>query len=178
LRFSALLSLPFAAWGAVAHAQTEKATVIQIRFVERHDRLTPDVDRNIEWANEFTVTLTGKNNISETQTSTYRGSSHYPATNALVTRISHTDTRDTALGEGGEKFVWQVLGPRKLRRITTGIQFIMMIDVNIGEDNNCHTDVKYLKQKGFNDVIMKRAGTQNMEHFTIPHVVSASCSIQ
>ena len=82
-----------------------------------------------------------------------------------------------ALGQSG-KVVWQVLGPKKLRRLGEGKQTISIFDIDIDSANNCHIAVKYLLQKGFSYLIAKRAGTGTEEHFTLPRLVSASCSIE
>jgi hypothetical protein len=179
VRAIATLLLAVAGHAASAQSdQSDKTTIINFQFTERHDRLTPDVERDIEWTNDFTVTLAGKNKVSENQSVVFRGSPLHPATGERVIRLSHTDERDTALGDEAKTFIWQVLGPKKLRRIYTGTQFALVIDLEIDQRNSCHVNVKYLKQTGFVDVVMKRTATGTMEHFTLPRVVSASCSIQ
>ncbi len=174
---AALSSLLVVASGAAAYAQAEKQTVIHAQIDEKHDRLPPYPLQDVEWVHEFTITLTGKNKVTETWKNTYIGNSMGPAT-AKQAFVNSTSRRDGALGHSDGTVVWQVLGPRKLRRIATGVQFIFMFDIDIDESNNCRIDAKYLKQVGFDDVVMKRADTGEMVRFAIPHVVSASCSIQ
>jgi hypothetical protein len=175
---AALLSLLYVASGAAAYAQAEKQTVIQVQIDEKHDRLAPDPLQDVEWIVKYTITLTGKNKVTETQANTVVGSSKGQCDPAHCAYLNSTSQRDATLGESDTKVVWQVLGPRKLRRIGTGKQFIVMFDIDIDQSNNCHIDAKYLRQSGFTDVIMKRADTGEMAHFTLPRVVSASCSIQ
>jgi hypothetical protein len=175
---AALLSLLFAATAAAAYAQAEKQTVIQVQIDEKHDRLGPEPLRDVEWVQKFTITLTGQNKVTESQANTVVGTAKGQCDPTRCAYLNSTSRRDAALGESDTKVVWQVLGPRKLRRIATGKQFIVMFDIDIDQSNNCRIDAKYLKQRGFDDVVMKRADTGEMTHFTLPRVVSASCSIQ
>ncbi len=175
---AALLSLLFVASGAAAYAQAEKQTVIQVQIDEMHDRLGPEPLRDVEWVQKFTITLTGNNKVTESQKSTPVGSAKGAPSARLAASLTQTSQRDAALGQNDAKVVWQVLGPRKLRRIATGTQFIVMFDIEIDQGDNCHIGAKYLLQRGFDDVVMKRADTGEMTHFTLPRVVSASCSIQ
>lgn len=174
---TALLPLLFAASGAAAYAQADKQTVIQVQIDEKHDRLAPDPLQDVEWIVEYTITLTGKNKVTETQKNMVVGTAKGSVDPRRAASLNSTSQRDAELGQGGN-VVWQVLGPRNLRRIATGKQFIVMFDIDIDQSNNCHIDAKYLRQSGFTDVIMKRADTGELAHFSLPRVVSASCSIE
>jgi hypothetical protein len=175
---AALLSLFFVASGAAAYAQAEKQTVIQVQIDEMHDRLGPEPLRDVEWVEKFTITLTGNNKVIESQKNTPLGSAEGAVSARRAAELAQTSQRDGALGQKDAKVVWQVLGPRRLRRIATGVQFIVMFDIEIDQGDNCHIDAKYLLQRGFDDVVMTRADTGELTHFTLPRVVSASCSIQ
>jgi len=59
-----------------------------------------------------------------------------------------------------------------------GQQFLMIMNIEVGESNACHVDVKYLRQTGFASVVMKRADTGEMANFSLPRVERASCAIQ
>lgn len=174
----ALSSLLLAASGPIAYAQAEKQTVIHVEIDEKHDRLGPEPLQDVEWVHKFTITLTGQNKVTESQVNTPVGTARGPCNPARCAQLTSTYQRNAALGESDTKVVWQVLGPKKLRRIATGQQFIVMFDIEIDKSDNCHIDAKYLKQSGFVDVVMKRADTGEMTHFTLPRLVSASCSIQ
>jgi hypothetical protein len=173
-----LLSLVLVVWAPALHAQGEKQTVIHVSVDEKHDRLTPDIERDIEWVHEFTVTLSGKNAVSEVQKNTFAGSSQHPATPKRQAHLMSENERQAALGQNGGKVVWQVLGPKKLRRIGVQGQSIAIFDIDIDGGNNCHITVRYLQQTGFSDTIGIRAGTGTIEHFTLARLVSASCSIE
>jgi hypothetical protein len=166
----------FCASGALA--QSEKKTVIQIKIDEKHDRLTPDLEQDIEWLHQVTITLSGKNAINEVGKNEFLGSPQHPASPGLQARLASEFERDSALGQSGGKVVWQVLGPKKLRRIWEGKQMISIYDIEISGANNCRIMVKNLLQKGFPYLIAKRAGTDREEHFSLPRLVSASCSIE
>jgi hypothetical protein len=161
-----------------ALAQDQKSTIIRVQITEVHDRLTPDSETDIKWTHDFVITMSGKNSIAESQTNTFAGSPQHPATRRRVSNLTSQSDRETTLGRQEGKATWQVLGPKKLRRIWAGQQFIMLWEIEIGDNNNCSIDAKYLLQKGFPDTIGPRAGTGTMEHFSIQRIQSATCSIQ
>jgi hypothetical protein len=159
-------------------AQGQKSTIIRVEIAEVHDRLTPDFEPDIKWTHNFVITMSGKNSIAESRTNTFAGSPQHPATQRRVSNLTSQSDRETTLGRQEGKATWQVLGPKKLRRIWAGQQFIMLWEIEIGDNNSCSIDAKYLLQKGFHDTIGRRAGTGTMEHFSIQRIQSATCSIQ
>jgi len=172
----AWLGIFFFAGAASIEAQ-EKPTVIHIRIDEKHDRLTPDVERDIEWIHEYTITLSTKNSISEVQRNVFAGSSQHPATPQRVANLTSDQQRELVLGQNTGKIEWQVLGPKKLRRIGAQGQSLAAFDVSVDERNNCHITVRYLKQLGFVDTTGIRAGTNTLEHFALSRLISATCSV-
>lgn len=74
--------------------------------------------------------------------------------------------------------MWHVLGERKLQRIVVHQQFLTLMNLEIDSANACQVDVKYLQQKGFTDVVIKRRDNGEMAHFTVPRLASAECSIE
>jgi hypothetical protein len=163
--------------GATSVQAQEKPTIIHIRIDEKHDRLTPDVERDIEWIHEYTITLSAKNSISEMQRNVFAGSAQHPATPQRVAHLTSDQQRELVLGQNTGKVEWQVLGPKKLRRIGTQGQSLAMFAVSIDERNNCHITVRYLKRLGFADTIGIRAGTHTLEHFALSRLISATCSV-
>ena len=142
-------------------------TVIQIDFVETHDRLTPDERPGIVAQHQIVATLSG-NRVSEnnqTVINRRRG--------ALVRQGQNSE----ALGDSSARAVWRVLGPHALRRIFAGKQYLTMTDVEISGDKACSVQIKYLLQKGYNDIITTRADNGELAHFSLPKLVSAECSI-
>ena len=83
-----------------------------------------------------------------------------------------------ALGDNSARVVWHVLGPRQLRRIFAGRQFLMMMDIEILGENSCSVQIRCLLQKGYTDIITKRADNGEPAHFSLPKVVSSQCSIR
>jgi hypothetical protein len=161
-----------------ALAQDQKSTIIRVEITEIHDRLTPNFEPDLKWIHDFVITMSGKNSIAESQTNTFAGSPRRPATPERVSNLTSQFDRETTLGRQEGKASWQVLGPKKLRRIWAGQQFIMLWEIDIGDNNSCSIDAKYLLQKGFHDMIARRAATGTMEHFSIQRIQSATCSIQ
>jgi len=176
LRCAASAACAIAVSASGALAQFGKQTTIHIQIDEKHDRLTPDFEPDIEWLHEYTITLSGKNAVSEVGTNSFLGSPQHPATPGMKARLQSNFEKSVALGQTG-KVVWQVLGPSKLRRIGEGKQTISIYDVEIDNANNCRVTAKYLLQKGSTYLIAKRAGTDREEHFSLPRLVGASCSI-
>jgi hypothetical protein len=163
--------------GAVGVEAQEKPTIIHIKIDEKHDRLTPDIDRDIEWIHEYTVTLSAKNAISEVQQNIFAGSPEHPATPRRMAKLASDQQRELVLGQNNGKVQWQVMGPKKLRRIGAQGQSLAMFDISIDDQNNCHITVRYLKQLGFADTIGIRAGTNTLEHFSLSRLISASCDV-
>lgn len=144
-------------------------TVIQIDFVETHDRLTPDERPGIAAQHQIIATLSG-NRVSENNQTVInrrrRGS--------LVRQGQNSE----ALGDNSARAVWHVLGPHSLRRIFAGTQYLMMTDIEISSENFCRAQIKYLLQKGYSDIINTRADNGELAHFSLPKVISAQCSIR
>jgi hypothetical protein len=173
-----LTAIALACWAWNAAAQSDKQTTIHIKEDEKHDRLTPDFEPDIEWLHELTVTLSGNNVVHESGNRTFLGSPRHPTSSLLQERFKNEFNRDVALGQDGGKVVWRVLGPNKLRRIWQGQQVISIFDISIDRDRNCHISRKVLLQKGFTFSIGLRAGTNTYEHFSAGRLVSITCSIE
>lgn len=175
---AALVAFLLAVSASGAIAQSVKQTTIHISVDEKHDRLTPDFEPDIEWLHELTITLSGKNTVGEVGKNTFLGSPRHPATPRMQANLTSDFARDVALGRSDRKVVWQVLGSKKLRRIFEGKQTISIFDIDIDGSNNCHVAVKFLLQRGFTYLVARRAGTDNEEHFTLGRLVSATCTIE
>lgn len=167
------------------------ATVIQGEFVESHDLLGDANDLSsprsagIQWSHKFVITLSGKKNVSEkwdsvriSGGSASAGFRHGPHGSRAAGGVTRQSESSAVIGENSGRAVWHVLADRKLERIFPGQHFLMMIDIEVGADNACHLDVKYLRQTGFVSVVMKQATTGQMANFNLPRVQSASCTIQ
>jgi hypothetical protein len=151
-----------------AKAASTSDTVIQIDFVETHDRLTPDERPGIAAQHQIVATLSGSRVSENNQTviNMRRGS--------LVRQGQNSET----LGDNSARAVWHVRGPHSLRRIFAGKQYLMMTDIEISAGNACSVQIKYLLQKGYSDIINRRADNGEPAHFSLPKVVSAQCSIR
>ena len=156
----------FCLWSADGRAENQ--TVIHITYVETHDRLPPVEVRGVEKQHDVIATLSGRNQVTERSTSFN-----------TTLRPNPTREEDSAIiGDNAGHVVWHVLGDRKLQRIFVGQQMLLIMDVDVNNNNQCHVDVKYLEQKGFTDIIAKRADNGELAHFTLPRVKNASCSIE
>jgi hypothetical protein len=163
----------FLAVGAVApHAQNAKPTIIRGEVVEVHDRLPPNELLGVEHKHAFTFTLSGANSVSETWANSYLNKD-----GSFWLKTASANSANLG-GEDSQKIVWKVLGDRQLRRIDVGIQTITLWTISIDKDNHCKLDVAFLLQKGFTDIIAKREDNGQMAHFSLPRVVSASCTIE
>ncbi len=145
-------------------ARSAGDTVIQIDFVETHDRLTPDVRPGIVAQHQIVATLTADHRVSESN-------------QALVGRRRknpdvHPEQNSEALGDNSAQAVWHVLGPHQLRRIFVGGQYLMMADVEIGAGNSCKVQIKYLLQKGYTEIITNRGNNGPLFHSSLPKVIA------
>jgi hypothetical protein len=164
-----------------------QSTVITGEIVETHDRLTPEVFRGIHRVHSFRISLSGKNHVSETWTVSrpdmgdwrLNQTSGNHSGNKRRGGFGIKQTEDAVtIGETGSHVVWHVLGEKKLQRIFAGQHFLMMMDIEIGPDNSCRVDARYLKQTGFESVVMRRSDNDELADFTLPQVEHASCAIQ
>ena len=144
-------------------------TVIQIDFAETHDRLTPDIRPGIVAQHQIVATLSANNQVSESN-------------QTIVGRRMRTFVKQgqnsEALGDNSARVVWHVLGPHHLRRIFAGKQFLMMADIEISGESSCSVQMRYLLQKGYSEIISKRADNGEFANFSLPKVVSSQCSIR
>jgi len=170
---------------APSQAQSGKATVIRGEIVEVHDRLAPAEQSGIKRSHSFTITFSGKNHVSET----WLESGGAPI---LDRRKRYSgggfrvfqDEDSVTIGSNTEHVVWHVLSERKLQRLFSGQHFLMMMDIEIDAGKACHVEARYLKETGFDSIVMERRDsmapgvTGTMANFSLPRVESASCSIE
>jgi hypothetical protein len=142
-------------------------TVIQIDFVETHDRLTPDERPGIVAQHQIVATFSGNRVSEDNQTviNKRRG--------ALIRQGKNSE----ALGDNSARAVWHVLGPHSLRRVFVGKQYLTMTDVEVSGDKACSVQIKFFLQKGYSDIITTRADNGELAHFSLPKLVSEECSI-
>jgi hypothetical protein len=156
-------------------AHAENRTVIRVTVVETKDRLPPDPLPGIERRHDLVATLSGKNQVSEKGDSVRidAGGAHKRHAPPPL-----SEENSAVMGDESGRVVWHVLGERKLQRIRVGDQFLTIMNIEIDSENRCQIEVKYLEQKGFTDVVIKRPDNGEMAHFTLPRLVSATCSIE
>jgi hypothetical protein len=152
-------------------AESSGDTVIQIDFVETHDRLTPEERPGIVAQHQIVATLAASNQVSENNQTVVGGRRRR---GLLIVQGQNSE----ALGDNSARAAWHVLGPHQLRRIFAGKQYLMLTDVEITGDNACNVQIKYLLQKGYSDIINKRADNGELAHFSLPKLISAQCSIR
>ena len=173
-RISALGGLMLTVWpltSAVCRAGEPKETVISIDFAESHDRLDPDPRPDILRNVHIEATLSPNGQVHESLVATVGGRKRRMA-------IMNENEQDAKLGDASPKIVWRVEGPHKLQRLVVGQQFLTMFDVEIGSDAACSVQIKYLQQKGYSGVIMRRSDNGELAHFSLPKVLNSSCSIR
>ena len=170
-----------------------RGTVITGQFVESHDLLSDSGDSSnpvsagIQWSHNFTIVLSGKNHVAEKwnnvrsnkgTASAARGHSRQENRLGNVRQLTTGQENSVTIGSTGGNAVWHVLGDKKLQRIFPGQHFIMMMNIEIGADNACALEVKYLRQEGFTSIVMRQANNGMMSNFSLPQVESQSCAIQ
>ncbi len=168
-RAAIVFAWAFAPWAGLAGEA--KHSVITIEFIETHDRLDPDPKAGISRSVKIEATLSGDGQVHENDVSGFgRGKKHNPGWSE--------NENDEKLGDTSSKVVWRVEGPHKLQRLVVGKQFLTVADVDVGQDGSCSVQIKYLLQKGYSEVIMRRRDNGEFAKFSLPRVLSSSCSIQ
>jgi hypothetical protein len=164
--------------------------VITGQFVESHDLLSDAADdptpvsSAIQWSHGFTIVLSGKNHVSEkwddVRTSAGVGAfgSHNGGHRKNRGLLTRTGENSVTIGAESGRAIWHVLGEKKLQRIFPGQRFLMIMNFEIGADNNCNLEVKYPRQVGFTSVVMRKATDGTLANFSLPRVESASCAIR
>jgi hypothetical protein len=172
-KYSFIAAAAFFSDAGCALAESAKPTVITGTLVSVADRLPPFEMRGIQNTQDFTITLTGGNHVSES----WRRAVHGP-TSPKGKQLRGPDiNRDLALGEAGAKVVWNVKGPHQLQQIMEGKQMIRIMDFSIDDANRCAVNVRFLLQQGHTDTIAPRFDNGQEAHFSLPRVESATCEI-
>lgn len=169
---------------AAADAPSGKSTIIRGEILEVHDRLAPAAYPGILRLHKFTATLSG-NQVSETWTDTFNykhKGMRMRGRRAIakgIGNISELQDEDSGtIGAYTQNVVWHVLDQRRLRRIFTGQNFLLIVDIQIDDKNDCHIEAKYLKQAGFESITMTRTDTAEPASFGLPRIGRASCTIE
>ena len=155
--------------GSFSPARAAGDTTIEINFVETHDRLPPDERLGIVGQHQIVATLSAGNRVSENNQAVFGRRNR-----SFVKQGQNSES----LGDNSARAVWRVLGPHQLRRIFAGGQFLTVMDIAIGEGNSCSVAIKFLLQKGYADIVSKRADNGELAHFSLPKLVSSQCSIR
>ena len=155
---------------AAALAQDAKPTIIHAKIISTHDRLPPNPILDQVILEEFTFTLSGKNHVEEQHTFGPISDANHPSLNMLQKGNSRA-----TLGEGGSMITWRVLGPHKLQRIAEGMQFIVIINIDINDARECRIDANYILQKGRKAIIARRIDNGELHEFSLNKVREATC---
>jgi hypothetical protein len=159
----------FSIFSSSSTADETLAAHFTIHFVETHDRLDPDPIAGISRAVTIEAVLTHDGHVHEANTAEVRRGRYF---------ATDRGQNDAQLGDTSARAVWRVEGANKLQRLVVGKQFIAIADVEIGKAGTCSVQVKFVLEKGFGDVVMRRRDNGQMARFSQPRVTSASCSIQ
>jgi hypothetical protein len=161
------------------------STVITGEVVESKDLLSDadgssaPITSGIEWSHKFTIALSGRNHIAEKWTNVRvspgsgRGGKRWKRTPP-----STEEENSATIGDKSAKAVWHVLGPKKLQRLFAGQHFLMMMTIEIAGDRTRHLEVRYLKQAGFNSIVLGDPSRGEASNYSLPQVQSATCTIQ
>jgi hypothetical protein len=161
-------------FGAAAYAQARSPVTIQGKILSVRDRLPPDELRGIVVEAGFKFTLSGANNVEESWSRVAVRNERAPQLN-----LSGPDqTAKSSLGESGARLSWRVQGEHSLERISAGKQYIFMMNIEIDKNKNCHLSARMLLQKGATFSVARRFDNGEDARFTLPHILSATCSIE
>lgn len=166
------------------------ATTITGEIVETHDLLSDSngtsapIKSGIMWTHRVVVTLSGKNHVTENwlDVRDLSGSSAFfgrkKKREQRLALPSSVKQFDSTIGANSNKAVWHVIAANKLQRLFAGQHFLMVMNLEIGDDKSGHLEAKYVKQVGFTAVVMRQATTGELANFSLPEVHSASCEIR
>ena len=167
------LALPLFLAVAAPALGEEAPTTIHGKIISVRDRLAPDEARNIVFDTEFTITLSGKHNISEHWSRTALRNDR-----GTLNISGPSGASNQTLGEKNAKVSWRVLGSHSLQRISMGRQFAFTLSITTDGRSTCNLEAKFVLQKGVDDIVARRFDNGEMAHFSLPRVTAASCTIE
>ena len=141
-------------------------THIQATFTATYDRIRPDPHPGINFKNTLEVTLSGVNEVKETNT-------------RQAGNLSDNQKGMKILGQkspgGGSS--WSVAGPNKLERVIDQPQSTVAMTIEVS-DKTCKLDVQFKLKPGFKEYAFKQIRNGKIGYFTEPKVTSTTCSIK
>lgn len=141
-------------------------THIQATFTADYDRIRPDPYRGIHLKNTLEVTLSGVNEVKETNTREAGNLSD----NQKGLKILGQKSPD-----GGSS--WTVAGPNRLERVVDQPQSTVTMTIEV-TDKSCKFDVQFKLKPGFKEYMFRQIRNGKMGYFTEPKVGSTTCSIK
>ena len=141
-------------------------THITATFTADYDRIRPDPYPGIHLKNTLEVTLSGVNEVKETNT-------------RQAGNLSDNQKGLKILGQkspdGGSQ--WKVTGESRLERVVNGPQSIITQTIEVS-GTSCKLDVKFELKPGFTEYVFKQIRNGQPGYFTEPKVSSTTCTIK
>jgi hypothetical protein len=152
------ITLPVPAMAADTH--------ITATFTADYDRIRPDPYPGIHLKNTLEVTLSGVNEVKETNT-------------RQAGNLSDNQKGMKILGQkspdGGSQ--WKVAGESRLERVVNGPQSVMTQTIEVS-GTKCKFDVTFKLKPGFTEYVFKQIRNGQPGYFTEPKVSSTTCTIK
>lgn len=140
-------------------------TQIHAEYTANYDRLRPDPHTGIHLKNGLDVTLSGSNNVQESNTR---------QTGKLSDNQSGRKILGQKSSEGGS---WRVIGPNRLERTINNVQNVTVQTITVS-GSSCTLDVQFKLKPGFSEFTFKQVRNGKLGYFTQPKVQSTSCTIR
>ena len=141
-------------------------TQITATFTADYDRIRPDPYPGIHLKNTLEVTLSGVNQVKETNTR---------QTGPLSDNQKGMKILGQKSPDGGS--LWTVAGENRLERVVNGPQSTTTMTIEVS-GTSCKFDVKFKLKPGFNEYMFKQVRNGEMGYFTEPKVSSTTCTIR
>ena len=148
-------------------------TVLRGTVIETHNRLSPDPANGLRFRWDFEFRLSGANVVDETWERAQVDGSGEAGTLGPVRRQSAR----SVLGVDGGTVSWRVLGDKGLQRMNDFPHWLVVMNFKIDARSACHLEMKFLPQRGFTSVQVRRLDNGQLANISLPRVVGASCTI-
>lgn len=160
---AALLAPPIVANSAFAGG----TTVIDLTYNSVMDMVRPEVHPGIAVHHNLQITLSGRNNVSESRDRSTKNASDSNAMRQIL----------GGGNDAGTYAAWHVVSKDKLERIQRDPQSTRTMLVTLTSPTTCRLDIQDELKPGFNEYAFLRITTHTIGYFSSYHVTGTTCAI-
>jgi hypothetical protein len=156
-----------AAFGTVVASRAAEGTVINLTYDSIMDMVRPEIHPGITVHHDLTVTLSGRNQVSESRS---RNTKNLSDRNSAAQVLSSS-------GDGSSYTSWHIAPGNRFVRIQRDPQSTRTLTVTLTSDTTCDLEVEDHLKPGFNEYAFLRISSHTIGYFSSYHVTSTSCTI-